>query len=112
MLHCNMNAATSLLLDLEDLLADLRHARRTGDLGRLALLSYCEVRRWARKAGHDELAARTAAMVTAGPHGSRQAFLDEIDGLIASLQSMLADATVADAAAPRRCAPATPPAPH
>ncbi len=112
MLHCNMNAATSLLLDLEDLLADLRHARRTGDLGRLALLSYCEVRRWARKAGHDELAARTAAMVTAGPHGSRQAFLDEIDGLIASLQSLLADATVADAAAPRRSAPATPPAPH
>jgi hypothetical protein len=51
-------------------------------------------------------------MVTAGPHGSRQAFLDEIDGLIASLQSLLADATVADAAAPRRSAPATPPAPH
>jgi hypothetical protein len=112
MLHCNMNAATSLLLDLEDLLADLRHARRTGDLGRLALLSYCEVRRWARKAGHDELAARTAAMVTAGPHGSRQAFLDEIDGLIASLQSLLADATVADTASPCRSAPATPPAPH
>lgn len=111
MLQCNMNASPSLLLDLEDLLADLRHARRTGDLGRLALLSYCEVRRWARKAGHDDLAARTAAMVTAGPHGSRQAFLEEIDGLIASLQSLLAEPATADAAAPCRSAPTASAAP-
>ena len=40
MLHCNMNTSPSIQLVLEDLLADLHHARRNTDLGRLALLAY------------------------------------------------------------------------
>lgn len=83
-----MNLSPSLQLDLEDLLADLRHARRNDDLGRLALLCYCEVRRWARKAGQAELAASSSALVTGSPHGSRQAFLEDMDGLIRRLEAL------------------------
>lgn len=83
-----MNLSPSLQLDLEDLLADLRHARRNDDLGRLALLCYCEVRRWARKAGQADLAARSAALVTGSPHGSRQAFLQDMDALIRRLEAL------------------------
>jgi hypothetical protein len=86
MLHCNMNTSPSLQLDLEDLLADLQHARRSGDLGRMALLCYCEVRRWARKAGQAELAELSAAMITGSPHGSREAFLADMDGLVRRLE--------------------------
>ena len=51
MLHCNMNTSlVSLENGLEDILLDLRSALSGGDLGRLALLAYCEVRRWAREA--------------------------------------------------------------
>ena len=85
MLHCNMNADFTLQLGLEDLLADLRHARRGGDLGRLALLAYCEVRRWARKAGESDLAARSSNLITSSPHPSREVFLSGIDDLIAGL---------------------------
>jgi len=88
MLRCNMSNAPSLQLDLEDLLADLQHARRRGDLGRMALLCYCEVRRWARKAGQAELAELSAAMITGSPHGSREAFLDDIDGLVRRLEAL------------------------
>ena len=85
MLHCNMNTDLTLQLGLDDLLADLRHARRGGDLGRLALLAYCEVRRWARKAGEPELAARSSRLITSSPHPSREVFLDSIDQLIDGL---------------------------
>jgi hypothetical protein len=85
MLHCNMNAAVSMQLGLDDLLADLRHARRQGDLGRLALLAYCEVRRWARQSGELDVAAHSAAMITEEPHASRDAFLEQIDSLIFEL---------------------------
>ena len=51
-------------LVLEDLLGDLWHARRSGDLGRLALLSYYEVRRWARMAG--AFAMRQISSASAG----------------------------------------------
>jgi len=88
MLHCNMNIPPSLQLDLEDLLADLQHARRSGDLGRMALLCYCEVRRWARKAGQTELAELSAAMITGSPHGSREAFLEDMDGLASRLEAL------------------------
>jgi hypothetical protein len=88
MLHCNMKTAPSLQLDLEDLLADLQHARRSGDLGRMALLCYCEVRRWARKAGQAELAELSAAMITGSPHGSREAFLEDMDGLVHRLETL------------------------
>ena len=88
MLHCNMTASSLLQLSLDDLLADLRHAKRQGDLSRLALLAYCEVRRWARQAGEADIAEHAAAMITETPHASRQAFLEQVDGLIAELDDV------------------------
>ena len=88
MLHCNMTSATSLQLGLEDLLADLRHARRRDDLGRLALLAYCEVRRWARDAGDSVLADHASHLITGSPHVSREAFLAQIDTLIHELEEV------------------------
>ena len=70
---------------LEDLLADLYHARKRGDLGRLAFVAYCDVRRWARLAGEPELARHAAAMFTGEPHVSRDAFLAQIDALMLDL---------------------------
>jgi hypothetical protein len=87
MLQCNMNTSTApLQLGLEDLLGDLQHARRTGDMGRLALLAYCEVRRWARQAGEPELADRSTELITRHPHASRDQFMEQIDGLIRDLE--------------------------
>ena len=63
-----------LQLGLDDLLGDL-YARRSADLGRLALLAYCEVRRWARMAADQDLAARSSAMITRAPHANREEFL-------------------------------------
>ena len=74
-----------LQLGLDDLLGDLRYARRSVDLGRLALLAYCEVRRWARMAGDENLAAQASAMITCAPHACREEFLAQIDDLIAAL---------------------------
>jgi hypothetical protein len=101
-----MNISPSLQLDLEDLLADLHHARRSGDLGRMALLCYCEVRRWARKAGLADLAAVAAAMVTGSPHASRQAFMEDMDKLVQRLQALLAAAAPAAPAALPKLTPA------
>lgn len=75
-----------LQLGLDDLLGDLRFARRRGDLGRLALLSYCEVRRWARMAGCQQLAEHSSEMITNSPPASREDFLARIDNLIAELE--------------------------
>lgn len=75
-----------LQLGLEDLLGDLRYARRCADLGRLALLAYCEVRRWARMAGEQALAEHSADLITHAPHASREAFLAEVDELIVELE--------------------------
>lgn len=88
MLHCNMNDRLNLQLGLDDLLADLRHARRSGDLGRLALISYCEVRRWARAAGEADLARRASEFVSAHPAASREIFLEQIDTLIFELDRL------------------------
>lgn len=77
-----------LQLGLEDLLGDLRHARRSGDLGRLALLSYCEVRRWARMAGDASLAEHSSELITHGPHSSREQFLAHVDKLIDELERL------------------------
>ncbi len=85
MLHSNMKNSLALQLALDDLIADLRHSRRLGDLGRLALLAYCEVRRWARDADEPELAAFSSEMMTGSPHTSRAAFIDFIDRLIYEL---------------------------
>jgi hypothetical protein len=89
MLHCNMDTIT-VQLCLDDLVADLRHARRTNDLGRLALVAYCEVRRWARSAGEPVLANRVAQMVLESPQPSREAFLAEVDALIDTLELLQA----------------------
>ena len=76
-------------LVLEDLLGDLWHARRNGDLGRLALLSYYEVRRWARMAGEVGLAEHSSVLVTDSPHPDRESFLVQVDNLIAELERLL-----------------------
>jgi len=82
-----MNASSQhLQLGLEDLLGDLRYARRRGDLGRLALLAYCEVRRWARMAGYQRLAEHSSELITHAPHTSREAFLADVDNLIVELE--------------------------
>ena len=86
MLHCNMNTALNLQLGLDDLLADLRQSRESGDLGRLAFIAYCEVRRWARTAGEAELADHSSRVITGSPHDSREAFLADIDELIQALE--------------------------
>jgi hypothetical protein len=87
MLHRTMNAAVTQIA-LDDLLADLWHARRTGDLGRLAFVTYCEVRRWARSAGETALAEHASEMIIASPHASRVHFLEEVDALIRELESL------------------------
>lgn len=90
MLHCNMSASDafdiSLQLGLEDLLGDLQFARRNGDLGRLALLAYCEVRRWARVAGEQDLAKHSLEIINNIPHASRDEFMAAIDDLIVELE--------------------------
>jgi hypothetical protein len=87
MLHCNMGASSVLLqLGLEDLLGDLQHARKSGDLGRLALLAYCEVRHWARLAGEQGLAEHSSELITHCPHASRAEFLTQVDELIVELE--------------------------
>jgi hypothetical protein len=75
-----------LQLALDDLLGDLQFARRRGDLGRLALISYCEVWRWARLAGYQDLAEHSSEMVTHAPQVSRDAFLAQVDDLIGELE--------------------------
>ncbi len=85
MLHRIMKISAALHLALDDLIADLQHARRNGDLGRLALVAYCDVRPWARKAGQPELAELLSDMMTGSPHTTRSAFLDHIDQLIFEL---------------------------
>lgn len=86
MLRRNMQNSTSLRLGLDDLLADLQHARRWGELGRLALIAYCDVRCWARQAGEFGLAERSTAMFTKDSHTSQAAFLEQVDQLIGDLQ--------------------------
>ena len=73
---------------LEDLLGDLWHARRSGDLGRLALLLYCEVRRWARQAGEQALAQEASALIVDGPSASREEYLALVDRMISELEAV------------------------
>lgn len=80
-------SSVALRAGLEDLLGDLWHARRRGDMGRLALLLYCEVRRWARQAGEQALAQRASALMVDGPSNSREEFLAQVDRLIGELEA-------------------------
>ena len=73
---------------LDDLLADLYHARKRGDLGRLAFVAYCDVRRWAREEGRTVMADQAAGLITESPHVDRDDFLDRIDNLIAQLEGL------------------------
>ena len=86
MLHCNMNTPIAIQVGLDDLLGDLQHARRRKDLGRLALLAYCEVRGWARQAGKSDVAQSATRMFTENPCVSKEEFLDKIDRLILTLE--------------------------
>jgi hypothetical protein len=97
MLRCNMHTF-AVRLGLDDLLADLRHARRADDLGRLALIAYCEVRRWARSAGEPALAGQVSKLVLDSPQPSREAFLAEVDRLIDTLELMRLGGVTAPAA--------------
>jgi hypothetical protein len=89
MLHCTMDTLSdSLLLGLDDLVADVSHARRREDLGRLALLCYCDLRPWARCAREERLAELTWALNTLAPPGSRALFLQRIDIVIQELEAI------------------------
>ncbi|MCF8167267.1 MAG: hypothetical protein K9J77_01460 [Rhodoferax sp.] len=86
-----MNMARAIQLGLEDLLADLQHARRENQLGRLALLTYCEVRNWARRAGKHDIADGATRMFTENPCVSKEEFLAKVDTVIATLEQCLQD---------------------
>lgn len=75
---------------LEDLVGDMAYARRNENLGRLALLCYCEVRRWARLAGEQRLADLCCALVTEHPAGNRKAFLNQVDEVVTELDRICA----------------------
>jgi hypothetical protein len=86
MLQCNMTNTIDIQLGLEDLLADLHYARKHDELGRLALLAYCDVKGWARRAGKSDVADTALRMFSENPSISRDAFLAGIDSLIATLE--------------------------
>jgi hypothetical protein len=86
MLQCSMNKSIAIQLILQDLLADLNYARKHDQLGRLALLAYCELKSWARQAGKPEIADLAMRMFSENPCPTKDEFLQRIDRLIASLQ--------------------------
>jgi hypothetical protein len=89
MLHCTMDTLSqSLMLGLEDLVADVSYARRREDLGRLALLCYCELRPWARQAQEKRLAELTWALSTSATPVTRTQFLQQVDLVIEELEEV------------------------
>lgn len=86
MLQCNMTTSLNIQLALEDLLADLHFARRHHQLGRLALLAYCDVKGWARMSGRPDLADISLRMFSEKPSVSKAEFLENMDRLIATLE--------------------------
>ncbi len=98
MLRRNITIATmDHALELDDLLADLHHARKREDLGRLAFVAYCDVRRWARKVERLALAEEASRLITDSPHQSREAFLRQMDRLIDELETLREAASPASA---------------
>ena len=81
-----MGTSLDIQLGLDDLLADLHYARRNDELGRLALLAYCEVRGWARQAGMPDIARGATKMFTEVPCACKEEFLAKMDGLITTLE--------------------------
>ena len=89
MLHCSMISSTlsvGLFHALQDLAAEVLHARRDSDLPHLATLCYCEVRPWARSAGEQRLADLSWALCTQDLPLNRTIFLEQIDLLIEELE--------------------------
>jgi hypothetical protein len=86
MLQCSMTNSIDIQLRLEDLLADLHFARKHDELGRLAVLTYCEVKGWARRAGKSDLADSALRMFSENPCVSKDEFLLGIDKLIETLE--------------------------
>lgn len=89
MLHCTMTPTSQLLLSLEDVVAELHCARRAGDLGRITVLSYSDLKRWARMARNETLAQRSWEFILKCPHRSRDEFLSEADSLIQEAETAL-----------------------
>ncbi|WP_157730721.1 hypothetical protein [Variovorax sp. HW608] len=83
---------------LEDLAAEIGHARRHMDLGHLAALCYCEVRPWARYAGESRLADLSWRLAIQPLPLDRAEFLAQIDGLIEELEEACMRAGVDTAA--------------
>lgn len=80
-----LNLRESMRRGLEDLAGDMVYARRNADLGRLALLCYCDVRHWARLAGEQRLAEMSCALIVERPACDRKDFLSRVDDVIAEL---------------------------
>jgi hypothetical protein len=86
MLQCSMNHPGPLQLALEDVLASLWNARRSGDIARLAHVGFTEVQRWARARRDDALVARARALLTDCPYRNRDEFMFAVDRLIAEVE--------------------------
>jgi hypothetical protein len=74
-------------LALEDLLADLQFVRKHDQIGRLALLAYCEAKGWARWAGKHDVSDKALEMFSQSPYHTKQEFLKEVNNLIAALEA-------------------------
>jgi hypothetical protein len=81
-----MTISSSLQLGLQDLIAEFNYARRHGNLGRLALLAYCDARSWGRQAGAYSVVEFSTAMFIDKPQENRDEFLEKIDLLILELE--------------------------
>ncbi|MDM0015861.1 hypothetical protein QTH87_25705 [Variovorax sp. J22P168] len=85
----DLNALPARMRDaLEDLVGEVSYARRQDDLGRLASVCYCEVRRWARIAGEDDLAELSCALVSNQPAHDRKSLIRQIDRLLCELEEV------------------------
>jgi len=83
-----MNTSTSIREGLEDLRANMLHARLQDNLGRLALLAYCDARGWAKQAGVIAIVERCSELFNGHPHADRVEFLAKVDALIHSLEQL------------------------
>ena len=93
-----MHMSPNLRTGLEDLTGEMVYARRTADLGRLALLCYCEIRHWARLAGEERLAHLSCTLVNERPARNREEFMDRVDDVISELEGVCERAGIDQAA--------------
>ena len=70
----------------EDLAAELTHSRRHDDVGRLALLCFCQVRQLAREAHESQLSELSWRMFIGTVPQDRESFLARVDAVIDELQ--------------------------